>query len=141
MNTPKLTKQEKKWRAEGDAYTLASTAEIQQDPDRMKAADAAGKRMAAETKKSAKSQVKRAGFMENLSKAFGGGTKGKVGTAKKVAKKAATTTTPKVAKKVAKKTAKKVTKKVQAAQPARPAKAAKVPRPPKARAKKAATKK
>lgn len=52
MNTP-ISADEKRWRAENDAYTLAEAQTISKDPIRMKAATEAAARMAEEQRKKA----------------------------------------------------------------------------------------
>ena len=47
-NKPSIPVEEKKWRAESDAHTLAQAAEIQNDPTRLKAAAIVAKDMVEE---------------------------------------------------------------------------------------------
>jgi len=53
-----LSAQDKKWRAENDARTLANSEEIKDDPTRMKAAQLEAGRQAAEAKKAAEALAK-----------------------------------------------------------------------------------
>lgn len=48
-----MTAQDKRWRAESDASTVAEAQAIQSDPTRMRAAKVAGDRMAKEAQKKA----------------------------------------------------------------------------------------
>lgn len=48
---PKLSTDERKWRAQSDFHTLASAQEIQGDPKRLKAAQAEGAKIVAEEQK------------------------------------------------------------------------------------------
>lgn len=50
MSEPKITEDEKKWRAESDARTLAEAEVIKADPKRMQAASESAKRLADEEK-------------------------------------------------------------------------------------------
>lgn len=56
---PAITAEEKRWRAEGDAHTLAEAKAIEKDPARKQAAITAAKKMA-------KEQVERAQAMQRV---------------------------------------------------------------------------
>lgn len=58
MESPKLTSNEKKWRAENDAHTLIDAELIKSDSPRSNAALMEVKRMVVETKKKAKTMEK-----------------------------------------------------------------------------------
>lgn len=53
-----ITADEKRWRAEDDAYTLATANQIRSDPDRLNAAQEAAKRMAEEERDKANAMGK-----------------------------------------------------------------------------------
>jgi hypothetical protein len=57
-----MTKQEKEWRAQDDARTLATAEVVKNDPPRLSAAKVAAKRMAEEEKDSAKAMTRVAGI-------------------------------------------------------------------------------
>ena len=57
----KLTAQDKQWRAESDAHTMASYQEIMNDPSRRKAAIQAARKQADELNKRAVAMQKAAG--------------------------------------------------------------------------------
>lgn len=59
--TPRMTAQERKWRAQDDARTLSYATEIASDSKRLNAAKKEAARMAAETEKAAKAMKKVAG--------------------------------------------------------------------------------
>ena len=59
---PRMTAQEKKWRAEEDARTLAEAESVRRDPTRMRAATMVAKTMADEQNKRAASLRKVAGM-------------------------------------------------------------------------------
>jgi hypothetical protein len=63
-----MTKQDKKWQAEGDAHTMASAVAITADPKRLKAAQAAAKSLAGEADEDAKRAQDRAKGMRALAK-------------------------------------------------------------------------
>lgn len=54
----KMTKQEKEWRAQSDAHTLARAEEIRQEPQRLKAAQVEAAKTAQEYKKAAANAAK-----------------------------------------------------------------------------------
>ena len=85
-----MTKEEKKWQAEGDANTLARAAAIQGDPKRVKAAAGAAKGMAAEAEQHAKDASKQANAIKKLANKPAAGKPAKKAAAKKApAKRAA----------------------------------------------------
>jgi hypothetical protein len=58
MTQPKMTAEERKWRAQSDAETLARSKEIMSDPKRLQAAAKEAQTMAAEKDKEAKAMAK-----------------------------------------------------------------------------------
>jgi hypothetical protein len=57
-----MTRQEREWRAQDDARTLATAEVVKNDPTRLSAAKVAAKRMAEEEKDSAKAMTRVAGI-------------------------------------------------------------------------------
>ena len=71
MAEPKMSAEEKKWRAEMDARTLAEADAIRSDPKRKQEASKAAKGLVAEEKQRAKESDKRAKAMGKVAKESG----------------------------------------------------------------------
>lgn len=83
------TADDKKWRAEMDARTLAEASAVNSDPARKKAAVTASKRLVADEQKRAKAQAAQANAMKRLASGKADGAKPKAKAAKPAARKSA----------------------------------------------------
>lgn len=68
MNRISMVKEEKKWKREGDARTLAEAAAIKADPKRYAEAKKGASEMAPEMEKESKATLARARAMKRLGK-------------------------------------------------------------------------
>ena len=77
-----MTKQEKEWRAQDDARTLATAEVVRNDPTRLSAAKVAARRMAEEEKDQAKAMTRVANMRKTNTLSSNGGSEKKSRRAK-----------------------------------------------------------